>query len=335
MTIKLTPFAAEHLPAAGDLLARRHIRDRTSLPHLPSRFEDASTATNAVSTVMQHPQSSGVAAIDAGQLVGYLIGDLQINETWGRSAWVRSAGCAIDPHASTDLVYRMYAALGEQWVTRDGCFNHFVMTPLADPTLTHAWFLLGFGVQQVHALMRVPDTPTEPSNPAGITIRRAHAGDHDALREFSDIIWRHQLQAPIWAIMLPEHVADQREGWAELPTEPDAAVFLALEHDQVVGVQAYYLAQESSDNLVIGANYAHLSVAGTREAARGRGVQQALFQHSLAWMRENNIKCCETDWRSANLHAASTWQKLGFNPVMLRLARRIDPRISWAKGGGY
>ena len=75
-----------------------------------------------------------------------------------------------------------------------------------------------------------------------------------------------------------------------------------------------------------------MTVAGTRESFRGRGIGRALTQHGLREARAAGYTVCETDWRSANLEAARMWPRQGFQPVAYRLVRRLDPRIAWANG---
>ena len=113
MSSQILPFTDDMLPVAGALLARRCRNDRLILPELPVRFEDPAIAAAAVQASLHRPHASGVAAVDGDRLLGYLIGDLVIDAVWGRSAWVRLAGCALAPGQSAELVRDLYAALAE------------------------------------------------------------------------------------------------------------------------------------------------------------------------------------------------------------------------------
>jgi hypothetical protein len=93
VSIDIVPFQDEYIGDAGALLAERHRHDRLSLLALPARFEDAAVATAAVGATWRPAGATGVAALRAGRLVGYLLSRQVIDETWGRSAWVRR----IDP----------------------------------------------------------------------------------------------------------------------------------------------------------------------------------------------------------------------------------------------
>src|SRR5512136_3391212 len=111
MNFIIHPFTEDMLLEAGKLLALRCQRDRLILPELPVRFEDPAVAAAAVQASLRRDHARGVAAVDGGQLLGYLIGDLVIDSIWGRSAWVRLAGCALAPGQSPELVRDLYAAL--------------------------------------------------------------------------------------------------------------------------------------------------------------------------------------------------------------------------------
>ena len=332
MPLHIVPLDDTLIPAAGALLAGRHRRDRAILPGLPARFEDPATATQAVRAALQRPHAAGVAALDGDRLVAYLAGDLMISEVWGRSGWVRTAGCAYDPAAGVEAVRDLYAALGAGWV-RQGVFAHFALVPVSDPAFLQAWFALSFGIEQVHALLDLATLdPAAPPAPEGIEIRRAGPGDGPRLAEMSDVIWQVQTQAPVWGVMLPESVAETRAGWAELAEDATATVWLALAGDELLGMQGYWPAEESDDNLLIPPRTVELSVAGTRPEGRGRGVNTALTTHGLAQARAASFRVCEADWRSTNLLASRFWPRRGFVPSVYRLARRVDQRIAWANG---
>lgn len=329
---QIIPFDSDLIPEAGALLAQRHARDRVVLAELPARFEDPATATAAVTTAWQQEGVSGVAALQDGRLAGHLIGRRVIDAVWGRSAWIRPAGCALAPDQDAELVRDLYAALAAPWVEQ-GIFFHFVLLPIAGRAMLDAWYSLSFGIEQVHALQSLAGlAPAAPARPPGLEIRQAGPADKAILIKLSDVIWRRQVPAPVWGIMLPELLPEQKEGWAELADDPDVTVWLAFLDGEPVGVQGYWTAEQAVDNLLIPPNCVHLSVAGTVEAFQGRGINTALTHHGLAQAAAAGYQVCETDWRSTNLLASRFWPRRGFRPMAYRLVRRIDPRIAWARG---
>lgn len=335
MTIQIIPFTEDLLPQAGTLLAQRHRRDRAVLPLLSPRFEDPEIARQAIQASLRREHGGGFAALVGGRLVAYLVGDMLIDNLWGRAAWVRTAGCAYDPEQSVEIIRDLYAALGERWVGY-GVFTHFALVPTADPALVHTWFSLSFGIQQVHALASLAGKQALPHIPDGIEIRKAGSADRQRLEQMSDVIWKTQVKSPVWGVMMPETVRETARDWGALVDEEDVTVWLALADGETAGIQGYWPAESAvyaaADNLHIPEDCVTLSVAGTREGMRGRGISTLLTRYGLAQAAAAGYTTCETDWRSANLLASRFWPRQGFQPVMYRLERRVDARIAWAKG---
>ena len=334
MPIDMLSLSDNLIPKAAELLAARHVRDRAILPDLPPRFAESAGAQAAIETTLRRPRTSGLAAVEGGQLLGYLIGEMVFDPVWGRQAWVRLPGCALAADQPPERIHDLYAALAARWVAY-GCFEHFALVSVADSTLIDAWFRLSFGLQQIHALLALDGLdPLLPVVPPGITIRQAGPDDRAILADLSHLIWRHQTQAPVWSIQVPESAAETRASWAELVDDPTVVVWLAEEQGQIVGVQIYAPAEEADDAMHIPAVCTELVVAGTREEARGRGIMTALTHHCLAQARERGYRSCEIDWRSTNVQAARVWPRQGFRPTVYRLVRRLDSRITWANGEG-
>src|SRR5438128_331998 len=150
-SLEIVSFDEAMLPEAAALLALRHQRQRAVRPELPAVFEDPSAARAAVEAVWRREGASGVAALSGGRLRGYLIGEMVLDNLWGRSGWVRFAGCALAPEEDPELVRDLYAALAAKWV-QFGCYNHFALVSPSDEALVDRWFALGFGIEQVYAL---------------------------------------------------------------------------------------------------------------------------------------------------------------------------------------
>ncbi len=255
-----------------------------------------------------------------------------IDSQWGRAAWIHSPGCAYTDDFGLEFIRDLYACLGEKWV-QAGIFYHAILIPITDETLVHAWFSLSFGIEQIHALLNLESfKPTEHESTTPLEIRRAEEGDRQRLAEISDVIWATRVKAPVWGAMLPEAVGETQEGWAGLVDEDNVTVWLALREEKTVGVQAYWPAAVSDEDLHIPDRCLHLSVAGTRKAYRSQGINTQLTNHGLIQARQQGYLHCETDWRSTNLLSSRFWPRQGFRPVAYRLVRRIDQRISWAQG---
>jgi GNAT superfamily N-acetyltransferase len=224
----------------------------------------------------------------------------------------------------------LYAALGQRWVAF-GIFTHVILAPVADPALIGAWFSLSFGVEQVHALQDLSQVGRHrPTPPPGIDLRQAGPGDERHLANLSDVIWSTQVRAPVWAKMMPEHRAGNPAAWSELATDDEVIVWLAMDGDEALAIQAYWAAEPDGDNLMVPDDCAHMSLAGTRADARRQGLSTLLSEHVLHEARAAGYRFIEADWRSANLPASRFWPRRGYRPMYYRLVRRLDQRITWA-----
>ncbi len=283
MHFEIIPFDDSLIPAAGELLALRHRGDRLALPALPERFSDPDTASTAIATFWQRKQVSGVAAVHDGQLLAYLLGELVIEEVWGRSAWVRLPGIAVHPEMEASrarqVLRHLYASLAAPWVDA-GILFHFAQIPASQKEMLETFFSLSFGIEQVYGLADLTAMDLSPQPlPPGVTIRRTTPGDRQLLAEMSSIIWQHQVQAPVWGLHLPEDETEFRQEWADLVDDPQWTIWLAFYQDQPAGMMGYYPADVAPDDLLTAPGYGELSVAGTYPQYRNLGIGTALTRH--------------------------------------------------------
>lgn len=330
--LHIVPFNAGHLPDAGALLAARHQRERRTLPHLPFQVEDPAVAHAAVTALWQRPRTSGVAAFAGDRMLGFLFGETIVDTQRGRLAWISLAGHALAPQVDPELYRDLYAAAGPAWLAQ-GCFDHFVLLTAAESMVSEAWFALGFGKEQAHGLCPLPrPAGFESVTDAGIIIRAVTVADKPVLRELAPLLSRHFAAPPCWGPSLPERIDELRDGYAGLVDDAETIVWLAEVDGEVVGFQVYDPFPMTDDNPLIPEHCAVLTVAGTRAAYRGRGINRALTQFGLRDLVVRGYQVCETDWRVTNLEADRMWPRQGFRPTVFRLGRKIDPRIAWATG---
>jgi ribosomal protein S18 acetylase RimI-like enzyme len=339
MKLEIVPFRDVHLDEAARLLARRHQEDRAFEPALPERFTQVEVARAAVEATWSKPEASGMVALEAGRMIGYLIGVPRIDLIWGRSVWVPLAGHAIDRTLGAEVYRDLYAALSPSWVAH-GCYAHFALIPASDRSALDAWFALSFGKEHAHGIRETVDaialaSPVDPT----LTIRRAELADLDASIELDWIIPRHQSRAPVYAPFWFEQYAPFgnreaiRQESLEILQDESVKVWLALRNGYLVAYQLFMPAFphfDRVDNMMIPEQCSYLGTAATREEEQGRGVGRALTAHGLAEDHAAGYTHCLVDWRVTNLLSSRFWPRQGFRPVVYRLSRRLDERIAWS-----
>ncbi|MGZ4113283.1 MAG: GNAT family N-acetyltransferase [Tumebacillaceae bacterium] len=329
--MKYIAFLPEHLEAASGLLAERHRNDRKAHPALPERFEQPEHAQKALQALLGKGRSSGIVALqDDGQLVGYLIGTLKTDATRERHVWVDYAGVALQAGASAELYRDLYAEAAERWV-EEGYFKQYVLFPSGDVSGLNAWFHLGFGHEQTHALLALA---TVDETPVGteLDIRQATTDDETVVRAFATTIRSHQARSPVFAPAFPEDASELRDGYAELIEDETVQLWLGAHEQDTLGYQAFWPDEASEGNLLTPDSCINLGVGGSTPSSRGTGVGTALVYHGLHAAKTQGYAYCSTDWRTTNLLSSRFWPKQGFEPIAYRLFRQIDERVAWAKG---
>lgn len=321
MRTETRPFDAEHLDAAGRLLAARHRRHREACPLLDPRWEDAGEATALVAEVAKQPDASGAVAVRGGEVVGYVLGAPKDSPAWGPNVWVESAGQAV-ALGEEEALRDTYAAAAARWV-EEGRTTHYVLTPAADLEAAAAWFRVGFGHQHTHAL-REPDASAPP--PSGdVVVRLAEPGDLDALAALDVELPRHQTLSPCFSRETPPTVEEARTDLAEDWDDPRFTSFVAEHRGQVVGsaVGCDLTLSSSHTGTLLPASAGFLGFAAVRPDARGLGAGRALGEAVLRWCHVQGFPVAATDWRQTNLLSSRAWPALGFEDSFWRLHRTI------------
>lgn len=326
---EIVPFADEHLEPASELLAARQARLRAREPALPERWCDPAQAVARIQAARAGHRAEGYAAVEAGRLVGYLVGELRLELPWERAGWVELAGHATAEDRA-DVARDLYAAWSGRLVRERGVFRHLVNVPSMDASLVEAWHQLDFGQMHAYALRSTDASDLAPA-PDDVVVRDATAEDAALMEATSELIWREQVGPPSWSPILPEQVASLRDEYVEELGEQEDRVWVAEDavSGEALGVSVSYRLDPDLD---VPDDNMKLASTTTFPAARRRGVARALVHRLLANAREQGAAWCVTDWRTSSLRASRSWTGLGFRRTRLRLERRIDERISWANG---
>ncbi len=301
MTIE--PFTDNHLDAAAEMLAARHLRHRRAEPLLPADVDFRAE-------VEKEWSADGASGVFSER--GYLIGSPQQRggATW---LWAGVAAHAIDGDA--EHARDLYAAAAQRWVD-DGHREHAVFVPAHDRELVDAWFRLSFGASGVLAMRATageepydgeveirPGTPDDFGHAARLEIAM-----HEAMEpspSFSNV--------PLGA---PEEIEAE---WREDDFSP-FELFVAERDGAVVG---HLLLYRRPPDIRVPRDAIDLGQGSTYPEARGTGVGRALTAHAIRWAHENGYPTMTTDWRMTNLWASRFWPNRGFRPTFLRLYRAI------------
>lgn len=316
---RIRPFRADDIPAAGALLAARHRAHRLSCPLLSPRYEDESAATAELAAAFAQPGASGAVAAQGGNIAGFLLGAPKASPVWGSNVWIDAAGHAV---AEPELVRDMYGLAAARWV-QESWRAQYVLVPASDDNLLRAWYRLGFGQQQAHALRGLPDNA--PVAPPKVVIRHARRSDLPMLASLEVELPRQHSLAPTFSASPVPSYAECLAGWEEDFDDPAYTTFVAEFEGAVIGSSIGCPLEVSSSHPPIARpdHAGFLAFAAVFPHARGLGAGRALGEAVIAWTAQAGYDCVATDWRVTNLLSSRTWPRLGFEESFLRLHRLV------------
>jgi GNAT superfamily N-acetyltransferase len=317
--VQVRPFRAGDVPAAGALLAARHRAHRISCPLLSPRYEHEPAATAEVAAAFALPGASGAVAVRGEDVAGFLLGAPKTSPVWGPNVWVEAAGqAAVEP----DLVRDLYGLAAARWVG-ESRRAHYVLVPASDEGLLRAWYRLGFGQQQAHAVRSLPGGA--PAAPDKVAVRRAQRGDLPALARLEAELPRQHSLAPVFSAGPVPSYEECLAGWEEDFDDPVYTTFVAEIEGAVVGSSIGCALELSGSHLPITrpGHAGFLAFAAVFPDARGQGAGRALGEAVIGWAAQAGYDCVATDWRVTNLLSSRTWPRLGFGESFLRLHRLV------------
>jgi GNAT superfamily N-acetyltransferase len=313
------PLQAGDIPAAGALLAARHRNHRLSCPLLASRYEHEAAAAAEVAAAFALPEASGAVAVRDGNVCGFLLGAPKASAVWGSNIWVDAAGqAAADP----ELVRDMYGLAAARWVA-ESRRAHYVLVPAGDEALLRAWYRLGFGQQQAHAVRPLPGEM--PIAPPKVAVRRARRGDLPALAGLEVELPRQHSLSPVFSASPVPSYEECLAGWEEDFDDPVYTTFVAELEGVVIGSSIGCPLELSSSHPPLNRpdHAGFLAFAAVTPKARGLGAGRALGEAVITWTAQAGYDCVVTDWRVTNLLSSRTWPRLGFAESFFRLHRLV------------
>jgi GNAT superfamily N-acetyltransferase len=318
-SLELRPFAPEFLPDAGRLLARRHSQQRAVEPLLSRCFEDPAVAEQEIAVVWKSEGASGAVALVGRSVVGYVLGAPKPSAVWGPNVWVEAAGHAVD---DGEVARDLYGLAAARWVD-EGRTAHYAIVPAHDRALLDAWYRLGFGQQQMHAIQSAVAEPFDP--PTKVVIRRAERADIPTLAALDLALPQHQATSPVFSAGSTSTLEEAVAEWEEDFGDPDYAIFVAERGGVVVGSAIGCSIDKSSSHAGLSRpdNAGFLGFAAVFPEHRGLGAGRALGESVIWWSTEAGYASVVTDWRVTNLLSSRTWPALGFHDTFVRVHRAV------------
>jgi GNAT superfamily N-acetyltransferase len=283
---------------------------RREVPALSSRMADLSVVAERMAGM------EGVAAVESGQLLGYLLSWHPIDRFRNAArtgAFVPEwAHGAVGPDRAA--IYRtMYRAASARWA-ETGCDVHAVSVLAHDRGALDAWFWNGFGLTVVAGVRAMRPIGVRPR--AGFVVRPAERSDIPTLVTLDREHWRHYAEPPVF--MAP-HESLEAEEWERFLNWPGNTVWLAEDVDGAFGFIRFDREFGGADILTTPTGI-FISGAYVRPAYRNCGAGAAILDAALRRYATQGFTCCTLDFESFNPEAVSFWMRY-FTPVSYGLLR--------------
>lgn len=320
-----------HIRQMSALLAKRHEEERKVFPYLPQVFEEIDEAESVIRRQLEKPYVSGIAAVRGIDVIGYLLYEFKEDTDRGRYVHIGYESIAISDKEHPSLLRLLYADAGAEWV-KHGYFTHVLMIPLGQRLLVDQWLEQGFSYEQKYAVLSLEEFEAgEKDVPGNLRIRRGKQEDAELLKKVA--LWNgiHQAAAPSWLPITKETMEAVKRSYMDLSEDKEAYLWIAELGERVAGFHVYFRKEEGL-SLSVPRNCAVLPAASTNPDLRGKGIGRALANHCFTELKEEGFDYIYADWRTPNQLASYFWPRLGFEPFMVRMSRKIDSRIAWAHG---
>lgn len=317
-------IVSSNISDLADLLYKRQKNEIEIFPFLNNSLQNKQNISEKITNILNKRKTIGIGAYINEELVGYILGEVKIDNRRGRYISVPYEGVAVKEDQSYEILRLLYSKVSKLWLEQ-GCFKHSIIVPLAGSVYYNAFIRLSFAIEQVHAVLNMSEYVPFKSN-TNATIRLANEGDAEKLENMSDIISKFQNAPPVYAPALPEVIESIKEGFSKMVGD-NTIVFIAEENDQALGFYDYEIVH---NDLMIPNDGIELCVAGVQENQMGKGFGKKLMNESYKYLIDKGYKYIKTDWRISNLASSNFWPRVGFKPIAYRMVRYIDANYSWA-----
>ena len=259
----------------------------------------------------------GVAALDEGELVGFLCCVGPFDNAFGSQ--VKGTFSPIHAHGALtedrELIYRkMYQAAAEKWVAQ-GILYHTIGLYAHDAQAIGALFWYGFGLRCVDAIRTMSRIHCSPMS--DYTFRLLPNEEIAAIRQMRVQLSVHLAESPCFMYSEPRAV----DIWIAKAETRNTQVFVAERDGAAV---AFIEVGEDGENFITEtADMKNICGAFCLPQFRGTGLFANLLNFTLEQLRKEEVSRLGVDYESINPTASGAWGKY-FTPYTHSVVRRID-----------
>lgn len=328
--IHFVQFEEQYIPKMASLLATRHADERQRFPFLQERFEHVEQAEERLREELEKPYTGGLVTLRDEEVIGYLLYEYRQDVSHGRTVYVGYPSFVIHEDEHPRLARLMYTEAGAEWV-RNGYFEHIMDIPVGNDELILEMLEQSFHFEQRFAALSLEHYRAQPGENSLVKMKELVGNEQKVLHKMAPWNSLHQAKAPAWKPITQEALDAERDVFAAYEGKEGTRSWVA-EQDGVPVAFHLFTPADARHAMTTPDESAVLVQATTNIEMRGQGIGKSIANHSFTQMKNAGYKYVMTDWLTANHLASYFWPKLGFRSYMIRMARTVDARISWADG---
>jgi GNAT superfamily N-acetyltransferase len=316
--LKIIPLKEEHLEDAAALVSSRYQILHEHEPILPHRYREAHNLLPLLQNIMR-AAPPGVAAIQDGQLVGFLIAWMMPGFRGKRSVYSPEWANAAQRENCRYLYEEMYRQIAADWVA-DKYIAHYISIFANDLEAIQTWHWLGFGmlgVDAIRGLGPIEETDTE------VDIHRAGIGDIEQVMELHAGLVQHSKGAPDFFITDRFNI----EYFEEWVNSTDKIIWLASVNEDPVAFIRVGPANDDVCTIIYDQKTTSIYGAFTQEKMRGKNIATSVLARAIESARGAGYERCAVDFETMNLLGTRFWLRHDFKPVCFSLLRYVDERV--------
>jgi GNAT superfamily N-acetyltransferase len=317
VSVAIVPFPNAHLDEASSLVAQGFLGLRRRVGPLPGMYEDSATIRPMLTRLCE--SSGGVAAVERGELRGFMLGTHLENWRGQRTAYVPEWAHGGARGDLEHLYERMYAAIAADWVSA-GYTSHLVTVPGDADDAMHALRWMGFGMCGLDSVMDLDrrDFRVPPGRLKGVRARRAGPADLETVVRLEGALRRYLSEPPI---LLPYHdsPAPYLAEWLQGRT---GSVWLAERAGVAVGLMGVGPGGNDRCQWLQDDGTAGIRPAYIGPAERNAGLGSLLLLRCIGWARAAGYERLAVDFETDNILGRRFWSG-HFHPVCVSLLRNV------------
>ena len=309
--MQIVDFTAAHIEQAEKIAKRNYEAERGFVPALPPVDQWPDLTPLAENTL-------GVAALDGGDVVGFLCGCGVWDNAWDipglRNVFSPMHANGTIPKNRASIYARLYQAAGEKWA-RVGAASHGVCLYAHDTEGQAQFFRYGFGIRCIDAIRPMDSIVAPPCE--GYTFAELRPDELFEVYPLDELLNRGYIESPFFMFRRP----DSEDEFLEEAARSQSIYFIARYQGQAV---AFIRAEPDGETFIQNTpGYLHCKGLYCLPEHRGKGISQNLLKLLLQKLKTLDYTRLGVDFESINPSGSGFWLK-HFSAYTHSVVRRID-----------